>query len=136
MAQDAAPDLAEPLLLAPPGCCVRLAPTGRVPAAVGVLGLGTAGGLQTFTVLASNLPPPATLGPTFTGYVAWTYGGGTLRLSVGLQPVPVGPAGTYAGGLGPLSPVPYSEIAVTAEPPGTATPTGPTVLLGSFASCL
>jgi len=123
-------------VVAPPGCCVKLQSTGRVPAALGVLGLGVGANQEEFTVVASGLPQPSSLGGGFTRYVAWVFGGGTLRLGITLQGSGAGPGGTYAGGIGPLVPAPLSEVALSAEPPFTATLTGPVVLLGSFAFCV
>jgi len=122
--------------LAPPGCCVVLRSTGQAAAALGVLGLGVISTEQEeITVVAGGLPLPQTFGGGFTRYVAWVFGGGSLRLGITLGRVASNLGGTYAGGLASVVPGPLSEIAVTPEPPFTATLTGPVVLDGSFAFC-
>jgi hypothetical protein len=118
-----------------PACCVVLAATAEVPAAIGVL-LFTAPfpKQQEVAATVAGLPPPASFGRKFTRYVLWLAGGGTLKIGLSFQTA-AGLPGSYAAAIGPLNFGALSEIVVTVEPPSTASPTGPVVMEGSFAFC-
>ena len=125
---------ASPSALTPPGCCVTLQATGRVAGALGLVALGLPTPThETILVVVAGLPPPQDIGASCVRYQVWVYGGGSLRLGIALRPGP-GP-GLFAGGLGPLTPGPWSEIALTPEPRFSATPSGPVLLAASFAYC-
>ena len=122
--------------LAAPGCCVVLRPSSAAPLAFGALSLIVATTGQTaLATVAAGLPPPASFGARFTRYAVWLFGGGALRLQVTLGAAAASLGSVYAAGSGPLAPTPLSEIAISAEPPASATITGPVALTGSFGLC-
>lgn len=117
-------------------CCLLLEATAAAPGAFGALLLRqVTANRNEIGVVAAGLPLPVSLGPRFTRYVLWLFGGGSLRLGLplGAAGAPVGPL--YAGGVGPLPTMPLSELAISAEPPASTSLTGPVVLEGSFAFC-
>lgn len=118
------------------GCCIRMQATDQTPSAFGVLSLLLpTTGMQQFLAVVEGLPPPQRFGGRYTRYVVWIYGGGSLRFAFAIGAAAADLGTVYAGGTGTLPAGPLSEAAVSAEPAGSTTLTGPIVLLGSVGLC-
>ncbi len=122
--------------LAAPGCCVVLRSSSAAPLAFGALSLVVATtGQAALATVAAGLPPPSSFGARLARYALWLFGGGALRLQMTLGAAASSLGTVYAAGSGPLASTPLSEIAISAEPPASASITGPVVLTGSFGLC-